>query len=147
MESTKKKCMFITAGLAAIIFLLCGCAKVEKEGTCGENLTWVYAENVLAISGIGDMLFEEEVPWGIWCEEDIQRVVIEEGCTSVDDFAFSGCDCLTEVVLPDSLQSIGEDAFDSCESLTQIALPDTIQYIGEFAFSNCIALEKITLPE
>ncbi len=70
-EEHKEKCTFITAGLMAIIFLLCGCgAPKEQGGTCGNNLSWYYEDYVLTIRGTGDMTYDEAVPW-----KDLKRYI------------------------------------------------------------------------
>ena len=55
--------------------------------------------------------------------ELVTELVIPDGVTSIDSFAFSNCDNLTSVVIPDSVTSIGYSAFHGCRSLTEITLP------------------------
>ena len=55
--------------------------------------------------------------------ELVTELVIPEGVTSIDSYAFSGCSSLTSVIIPDSVTSIGGGAFLGCTSLTSITLP------------------------
>ena len=122
------------------------------SGTCGDNLEWTFSGGTLTISGEGAM-DDFDSPWGDydsstapWSELDINEIVVEDGVTSIGDYAFEGCHSLTEIVMPDSVTSIGDGAFDSCTSLTSVAIPDSVTSIGEGAFTYCASLESITIP-
>ena len=85
-------------------------------------------------------------PISPWAEENITRLVIEEGVTSIGDNTFACCDRLTEVELPDSLTEIGNNAFRKCGSLKEISFPAHLQVIGEHAFEDS-SLEEVFLPD
>ena len=72
---------------------------------------------------------------------------VKNGTTVIANYAFSGCDELTEVFLPDSIIALGSDVFTWCDNLEKINLPDTIQEIGSSAFYKCYSLESIVLPK
>ena len=67
--------------------------------------------------------------------------------TSIEDFAFGNCDCLTSITLPNSLLRIGNWAFSSCTALTGILIPASVQSIGNFAFSSCSVFKSFTIDE
>ena len=71
-------------------------------------------------------------------------VVISEGVTSIDKYAFYGCRSLTSITIPDSVTSIGVEAFYGCSSLTNIEIPDSVTSIGNYAFESCNKLEYNT---
>ena len=73
--------------------------------------------------------------------------VIPNSVTSIDNYAFSGCDSLTSIVIPDSVTSIGNYAFSGCDSLTSITIPDSVMSIGDYAFYSCDSLTSITIPD
>ena len=80
--------------------------------------------------------------------EGITSVVIPNSVTTIGIDAFSGCNNLTYVVLPDSVKSIGAGAFGDCSSLTSITIPQSVENIGECAFADCSGLTSIVVePE
>lgn len=99
-------------------------------------------------------------PWGKLAVTD---VVIEEGVTSIGDFAFrvhvyeiKGDNTKTNrsiksIGILKGVTSIGNRAFYECAALTKynpaITLPDGLKSIGNSAFSNCTALKSIILPD
>lgn len=67
--------------------------------------------------------------------------------TSIDNYAFYGCNGLTSITIPDSVTSIGDSAFSGCSGLTSITIPNSVMSIGNNAFSNCIRLESVIIPK
>ena len=63
------------------------------QGACGTNIKWqLNSKGVLTISGTGAMknyTYKSEMPWHKYIN-DIQSVVIEDGVTSIGDYAFYG---------------------------------------------------------
>jgi hypothetical protein len=54
------------------------------------------------------------------CSTKVTKVVIAEGITTLDQYAFYNCSGLRSVEIPNSVTSIGVCAFDGCSSLTDI---------------------------
>ena len=132
-------------------------ANAAETGTCGENLTWTLDDaGTLTISGTGAMFdYSYEAndlpdgstsPWYSY-REDIQSVVVEEGVTTIGDYAFNCCSSLDSIPLPDSITSIGLRAFNNCTSLSSITIPDGVTTIGNYAFDCCTNLSSITIPD
>ena len=48
--------------------------------------------------------------------------IIGYGVTSIGDFAFCGCECLTSITIPNSVTCIGDSAFEGCTMLTSIVV-------------------------
>jgi len=78
--------------------------------------------------------------------DPVTTVVIEEGVTSIEDFAFRDCLNLTDITIPVSVTHIGEGAFSNCISLKSVSIPPKVESIGRKAFSQCKALEQVTIP-
>ena len=122
------------------------------SGTCGaegDNLTWTLdSEGILTISGTGAMKdYPNEIgaPWADFAD-DLTKVVIEEGITTIGASAFMYCGNLTEVVIPGTVTSIGSTAFLGCTSLTKFDIPEGVISVGGEAFGECNALERINIP-
>jgi hypothetical protein len=73
-------------------------------------------------------------------------VKIPNAVIQIDDFAFDGCEELSELVIPDSVKYIGNGVFFECKSLEKIYLPDSIVKIGNSALYGCESLDKIYIP-
>ncbi len=76
-----------------------------------------------------------------------RKVILSEGITSIDDYAFNRCQNLEQLVLPTSLQTIGAYAFYYCDSLEQLALPAGLRTIDAHTFEKCRNLVDVTIPD
>ena len=125
---------------------------MAASGTCGENLTWTLDdEGTLTIKGEGDMwpfnsdYQNDPPPWSSYAEQ-IVTVTIEEGVTSISDYAFHGLSKVKEINVPASVRSVGWKAFYNCSSLITVQLPADITEIEGNLFSGCSSLERIEIP-
>ena len=120
-------------------------AEAATSGTCGANVYWNLDEatGTLTISGTGKMkdmlnyrdhMFSDD-PITPWAKDDIKRVIIEDGVTSIGEYAFSDHYNLYEIQIADSVVSIGEGAFQWCNSLLSLTLPEHITSIPEIMCS------------
>ena len=136
-----------------------------SSGTTGD-CTWTLDDNgTLTISGNGKMLSSP-----LWEKNNIRTVVIEDGVTSIGnyafrdctgmtsvtignsvtsigDYAFSGCTGLTSVTIPNSVTSIGEHAFVGCTGMTSVTIGNSVTSIGKYAFSGCTGMTSVTIPD
>ena len=105
-------------------------------------------DGVLTISGTGDVSFGNE-NYQDWANirNNITSIVVNEGITSIGDFAFRHVKFATSVSIPSTVKSIGRSAFDGCTAIKRITLPDNLETIGYSAFNGCSSLEEIVIPE
>lgn len=76
----------------------------------------------------------------------VKRVIIPDGVTSIEGYAFAGCSQLEKVIMGQSVQSIGDYAFEGCLRLQIVSFgagdnengvvkfPKTLNSIGVLAF-------------
>ena len=97
------------------------------------DLTWkLYEDGTLNISGTGAMkdYYYIDNRSSVYGNSSVKKVVIEDGVTSIGNYAFYECRNLTSVTIPDSgVTSIGNYVFDGCGSLTSITIPDSVTSI------------------
>lgn len=108
-------------------------------------------------------------PISSWAKA-VEKVILPDSMTKIDDRAFEGCENLTEIIMsddvteigemafygcrklsgfkfPSSLKSIGEAAFKDCGEFTELRFPDSLESIGERAFANCNKVKEITFGQ
>ncbi len=119
-------------------------AEVVETGTCGETAEWfLYDDGTMVIRGTGSIGTSGQLERAT--EEDVKRVIVEGGITSVAWGTFYECSA-SEVILPYSLTHIGGLAF--CEShITELSMPDSVVSVGEGAFMDCGDLKKVRLSQ
>ena len=104
---------------------------VEESGDC----EWVVHAGRLVVSGEGamaDYTSSADTPYGA----GVTSIVIEEGVTSIGDYAFADLPDLTSVTLPSTLTRIGDHAFENCPSLAAFPAIDNVTYLGKNALDN-----------
>ncbi len=123
-------------------------------GECGENLTWEMDWNGnLTIKGTGDMYHylvsyggdKYPAPWYDY-RDDVTTITVEDGVTSIGNYAFYYCQYATELTLPESVTALGSNSFNSCYGLTEVVLPDGITEIPDSCFYYCGSLADVQWP-
>jgi hypothetical protein len=75
----------------------------------------------------------------------METLVLEEGMTSIGNYAFFSCIGLPSVTIPNSVTSIGDHAFEYCSGLTSVTIPNSVTDIGSCAFRECSGLTSVTI--
>ena len=79
--------------------------------------------------------------------ESVTELIIPDGITVINKYAFEGFSNLTSVILPSGLISINEGAFYECSRLTSITIPESVTSIGNDAFGFCSSLTLFEIPQ
>ncbi len=120
--------------LCLLIFIVPAAA---SSGSCGTAATYTLENGVLTITGQGETTNytrdgntdQVNNPW--WNERSsITSVVVSEGITVLNNYAFYDCTNLTSVQLPQSLTKINARVFAKCSSLTSITFPKKLSFLG-----------------
>ena len=113
------------------------------------STTWVLTDDgVLTFSGNGKMknyTYKSEMPWYKYFNM-ITRIVIEEGVTSIGDYAFYGVPKVESIEIASTVTSIGDYAFKNAPKLNNVVLPQKLTSLGESAFYACTGLTSIEIP-
>lgn len=146
----KKFLMKIISWIAAAVLVLSAtplCSHAaDTSGKCGPTLYWKYTQSdkTLTISGSGPMYSYRNAKSGgfapAWYGLAIYKVVVEDGATTIGDYAFSYMNSATEFVLPNTVETIGNYAFYFCGSVDKVIIPDSVTEIGSNAFCKCTSL-------
>ena len=111
-----------------------------------DQVLWSYdGAGTMFVSGTGNMADIYQVmacPWDSY-KNDITRVVIEDGVTSIGAGCFVGYPNLSSVDVHVSMKGIGTNAFRDCQNLKSITLGKNVTTIGSDAFYNCTAMEDV----
>ena len=113
----------------------------------GSVMATLSDDGTLTISGNGKMKDWRNSSDEAWDSnrKNIKNVIINNGVTSIGNFAFSDCTSLTNITIPNSVTSIGDYAFYGCENLINITIQNSVTSIGNFAFCMCTSLTSINV--
>ena len=123
---------------------------VLYSGQCGDNANWTLdSQGVFTVSGTGDMWsFDDShdtIPWKDHLN-DINKLVVNEGITSIGNNAFENASNLCDLELPNTLTAICFRAFNGCRSLDEIDLPYGLHSVEQEAFGYT-TITTLTFPE
>lgn len=114
-----------------------------------DGVTYSYEDGVLTVSGTGTCTDE----WrnGVPCDDDgnieLKEVIIKDGITAIDSYAFKGCNKLKSTKIAETVTEIGYGAFRRCTELENINIPNNVKRINSGTFLDCSSLGSITIPD
>ncbi len=148
-KNIKKIFLFVAVVVTALVCFAVSASALNATGQCGDNVYWEYniTTDELVISGTGPMTDYENYYSSPFYSNNIKSVVINDGVTTIGDYAFFDCGSLTEVTIPDSVTIIGEEAFYFCDSLTNVTFGNSVTTIGDWAFGYCCSLTEVTIGD
>lgn len=117
-------------------------------GSCGTDVNWALADGVLTITGSGEMddyTWESTAPWSVYVNL-IESVVIEDGVTTIGEYAFKGYSGLKSIEIPNSVTRIGLWAFYNCDNLTEVEIPNSVTILESGVFAYCENLVNVVIP-
>ena len=130
--------------ISLILFMLIVSASAWAQSGTDGNISWNLTDGVLTISGSGDM--NDDLPTWYSYRSSITSVEIQDGVTSIGNYAFLRCGNLTSLTIPNSVTIIGNYAFANCYKIDSVTIPNSVTSIGDYAFYCCNSLTSIAIP-
>ena len=143
------------------------CGATGHESDVKYVLTGTSPNYTLTVMKVGETGVIGSRAWNDNYWKKIQKVVIEEGVTTIVRQAFYNYDAMTEVTIPSTMTTIGDEAFAysnnlsivnfkggttignnafyECSNLVSITIPNSVTTIGDYAFEDCRKLETINI--
>ena len=141
----------VSLGIKSVVALCIGaCMAFSQTTITGSTLTWKVADSVLTIAGTGTMpdfgdAVNTRAPWNTKLNE-VKKIVVSQGVTSIGKFAFRWLAKVTAVELPATgLTEMGTFAFANCSSLVSVAIPSSLTSVPNSAFAYNLALKSVNL--
>ena len=99
---------------------------------------WSLQDGTLVISALGAMQDYDSAAQTPWFKDraEIRKIVVQQGVTTIGDYAFYGCENVTSVTLPDTVTQIGKLAFYGCKALRTLTVPDSVLVVEDYAFAK-----------
>ena len=90
----------------------------------------------------------KEIPnWCFTLCENLERIYLHDGITSIGEGAFSSCPSLDHITIPKGVTVLSKDLFASCHGLREVYLHDGITAMKEGVFYCCTSLTYCTFPD
>lgn len=99
---------------------------------------WSLQDGTLVITAQGAMQDYDAAAQTPWFKDraEIRKIVVQQGVTTIGDYAFYGCENVTSVTLPDTVTQIGKLAFYGCKNLRTLTIPDSVLTVEDYAFAQ-----------
>jgi len=143
--------------LAVTYTPFCVYAENATPPSCGENCTYTIENGVLTIQPIDETKsakvqgYSRDCSNGCqtnapWYGQDVTKIVIKEGITTIGSHAFEDMRTVTSLDLPEGLKTIGTQAFHDAPRLTKVNLPSSLTQLDSWAFGSS-GIAEINIPE
>ncbi len=141
----KKLFLLLAVVITAVVCFAFSASAISSNGKCGDYVSYTYNSTTkeLIISGVGSMKNYSLYSKSPFYNSDIKFIVIENGVTSIGEYAFYNCHSLLSVVVSDSVKRIESCAFGHCENLTNITISSYLNTIGNYSFDFCKSLTDV----
>lgn len=91
--------------------------------------------NHLPVTSIGE---------GVFTNATFSKVILPSSIKVISDYAFKGCNNLTEISIPEGPIYLGKGCFQGC-GLTKFICPNSLYHIPDYCFYECRELAEVVL--
>lgn len=133
---------YIPASLQAVVITKQSDIKFAAFNGCREIRTIIFNAEV---NRLGDYAFQNCVLLERFNSDVIGTADLSGNIETVGDYAYYGCQNLTQIVIPSSIHMVGDHAFDGCRNIKELNLTDRITVIGDYAFQGMQFLTAVTV--
>ncbi|MCQ2354346.1 MAG: leucine-rich repeat protein [Clostridia bacterium] len=109
----------------------------SRSGSCGETANWTLIDGTLTVSGTGTMTTysaANPAPWNEFAPY-IRNIVVEDGVTSVGNYAFNACSAAKSLYLGKDVKNVAGYSFNNT-SLESIEVSEYNVYFTDSG--NCL---------
>lgn len=118
----------------------------EKKGSSGKINPQNFSEEIRSIES-GEVISDVVIDNSGLGKNNIKKVIIAEGVTSIGKSAYDGYSKITSVVIPDSVTEIATYALRGCSSLKSVVVPEGVIRYNDYIFMNCGSLESVNIHQ
>lgn len=79
--------------------------------------------------------------------KNITKITLNDGVTSIGDYAFQQCTALKDYAIPETVAKIGSYAYYGDNALTEMYIPDTVAKISDYAFYGCSKISRLKISK
>ena len=79
--------------------------------------------------------------------KNITKITLNDGVTSIGDYAFQQCTALKDYAIPETVAKIGSYAYYGDNALTEMYIPDTVTKISDYAFYGCSKISRLKISK
>lgn len=141
--------LFDNYSISQFVLADSGLGSIIASGECGangDNLTWTLDdEGLLVVSGKGEMenykklgsplTQDTNAPWHSY-NNSIQTIIVDNGVTSIGDWAFAFCFKLKSASIFNDVTRIGEYAFNGCYNLEYVIGGGNVTIVDDTVFKE-----------
>ena len=112
------------------------CGQKDPNYTQTSGVRYVLSDGVLTVSGSGECT---NVWMNNYSPNNVTKIVIGSGITSIGKAAFQGCAYVKSVDIANGVTKICRGAFTQCWALESVIIPTSVNTIEMTAFCNAIS--------
>ena len=119
--------------------------EIVSQGSLGNDVTYALVGKYFVVKGTGNVSASNISEYNDYVE-NIEKVYIKEGITSLCSNMFNGCSNLKKIEIPESVLTLETNIFTGCSALEEVKLPNSVKAMQGRIFADCTGVKKVILP-